>query len=90
MNIKSEIAPKGIEFRPTMFRLGDKYCTILSIISYPRTINRGDLAMITNVPGVKVAIKHIPIEFALMRKMIDKEIADLKDRFQKENDHTLQ
>lgn len=90
MNIKSELAPKGMEFRPTMFRLGDKYCTILSIISYPKAINHGYLANVTNIPGVKVVIKHIPIDFALMRKMIDKEIADLKDRFQKENDHTLQ
>ena len=90
MNIKSEIAPKGMEFRPTKFRLGDKYCTILSIISYPKSIDHGYLANVTNIPGVKVVIKHIPIDFALMRKMIDKEIADLKDRFQKENDHTLQ
>ncbi len=90
MNLKSEIAPKGIEFRPTMFRLGDKYCTILTIISYPKFIDHGYLANLTNIPGVKVVIKHIPIDFALMRKMIDKEIADLKDRFQKENDHTLQ
>lgn len=90
MSLKSEIAPKGIEFRPTMFRLGDKYCTILSIISYPKFIDHGYLANITNIPGVKVVIKHIPIDFALMRKMIDKEIADLKERFQKENDHTLQ
>ncbi len=90
MNLKSEIAPKGMEFRPTTFRLGDKYCTILSIISYPKFIDHGYLANITNIPGVKVVIKHIPIDFALMRKMIDKEIADLKDRFQKENDHTLQ
>jgi len=89
-SLKSELAPKGIEFRPTSFRLGDKYCTILSIISYPKFIDHGYLANITNIPGVKVVIKHIPIDFALMRKMIDKEIADLKDRFQKENDHTLQ
>lgn len=89
-SLKSEIAPKGIEWRPTMFRLGDKYCTILTIISYPKFINHGYLANITNIPGVKVVIKHIPIDFALMRKMIDKEIADLKERFQKENDHTLQ
>ena len=91
MSFKSEVAPKGIDFRdPTTFRLGDKYCTILSVISYPKYIEHGYLANLTNIPGVKVVIKHIPIDFALMRKMIDKEIADLKERFQKENDHTLQ
>lgn len=88
--LKSELAPKGIEFRPTTFRLGEKFCTILTIISYPKFIDHGYLANITNIPGVKVVIKHIPIDFSMMRKMIDKEIADLKDRFQKENDHTLQ
>ena len=90
MSLKSEIAPKGIEWKPTTFRLGEKYCTILTIISYPKFIEHGYLANITNIPGVKVVIKHIPIDFALMRKMIDKEIADLKERFQKEHDHTLQ
>ncbi len=89
MSLKSEIAPKGIEWKPTMFRLGDKYCTIFTIISYPKYIEHGYLSNITNIPGIKVVIKHIPIDFALMRKMIDKEVADLKDRFQKENDHTL-
>lgn len=89
-SLKSELAPKGIEFRPTSFRLGEKFCTILTIISYPKFIDHGYLANITNIPGVKVVIKHIPIDFEMMRKMIDKEIADLKDRFQKENDHTLQ
>lgn len=88
--LKSEIAPKGLEFRPTSFRMGEKFCTILTIISYPKFIEHGYLANLTNIPGVKVVIKHIPIDFAMMRKMIDKEIADLKDRFQKENDHTLQ
>lgn len=91
MNFKSEIAPKGIDFRnPSWFRLGEKYCTILTIISYPKFVEVGYLANITNIPGVKVVIKHIPIDFALMRKMIDKEIADLRERHQKEVDHTLQ
>ena len=89
-SLKSELAPKGIEFKPTSFRLGEKFCTILTIISYPKFIDHGYLANITNIPGVKVVVKHIPIDFEMMRKMIDKEIADLKDRFQKEHDHTLQ
>lgn len=90
-SLKSELAPKGIDFsNPTSFRLGEKYCTILTIISYPKFIDHGYLANITNIPGVKVVVKHIPIDFAMMRKMIDKEIADLKDRYQKEHDPTLQ
>ena len=89
MNLKSELAPKGIEFSPTTFRLGELYCTILTVISYPKWINIGYLSDITSIPGVKIAIKHLPIDFALMRKMIDKEIADMRDRFQKETDNTL-
>ena len=68
MSLKSELAPKGMSFSPTFFRLGDKYCTILSIISYPKFVERGYLANLTNIPGVKMVIKHIPIDFALMRK----------------------
>lgn len=90
MSLKSEIAPKGMSFSPTFFRLGDKYCTILSVISFPKFIEHGYLANLTNIPGVKVVVKHIPIDFALMRKMINKEIADLRDRYQKEHDNTLQ
>lgn len=89
INTKSEIAPKGMQFNPTDFRLGERYCTILTVISYPKMINIGFLSSLPSIPGVKVAIKHIPIDFALMRKMIDKEISDLKDRFQKEHDNTL-
>lgn len=89
MNLKSELAPKGIEFNPTNFRLGELYCTILTVISYPKWIGVGYLSDITSVPGVKIAIKHLPIDFALMRKMIDKEIADMRERYQKEADTTL-
>ena len=89
MNLKSELAPKGIEFKPTEFSLGEKKCVIYTVISYPKWISIGEMADITNIPGVKISIKHIPIDFALMRKMIDKEIADLRDRYQKEYDNTL-
>ncbi len=90
MNIKSQLAPKGIEFKPTEFVISGKYCTILTIISYPKYISEGFLANLTNISGVKIAIKHIPIEFSTLQKMLNKEIADLKQRFQTENDRTIQ
>jgi type IV secretory pathway VirB4 component len=90
MALKSEIAPKGIEFKPTEFRLGDKYSTLLTIVSYPKNISPGYLADIINIPGVKVAIKHIPIPFDVLRKMLNKEIGDLKSRYQSEKDQTTQ
>ncbi len=87
---KSEIAPKGINFNINDFMISDKYATILSIISYPKVIGPGFLANITNLPGVKVVIKHIPIPFSVMSKMIDKEIIELKDSYAKEHEHTMQ
>ena len=87
---KSEIAPKGMKFDVNEFMISDKYATILTIISYPKIIGPGFLANVTNLPGVKVVIKHIPIDFSTMSRMINKEIADLKERYQHENERTLQ
>ena len=88
--LKSEIAPKGIDFKINDFMISDKYSTILTIISYPKVISPGFLANITNLPGVKVVVKHIPIAFSTMRKMLNKEVVELKERYQKERDRTLQ
>ena len=40
--------------------------------------------------GVKVVIKHIPLPFSVIQRMLNKEIADLKARYQEENDKTIQ
>ncbi len=90
MNIKEQIAPKGLEYRPADFIISDKYATILTVISYPRYINPGYLSSLTNMPGVKVVIKHIPLPFSSIRTMLNKEIADLKQRYQDEYDKTIQ
>ena len=90
MNVKSEVAPRGMEFKPTEFRIGGKYSTIISIVSFPKNIYLGYLSDITNISGVKVVIKHIPIQFSILQKMINKEVADLKSRYQTERDQTMQ
>ena len=87
---KSEVAPKGLQFNPGDFVVSGKYATILTIISYPKMIGPGFLASVTNLQVIKVVVKHIPINFSEMSKMINKEIVDLKQRYQKENDRTLQ
>ena len=87
---KSEVAPKGIEFKPTEFSLGGKCSTLWTIIGYPKNIWPGYLADLINIPGVKIAAKHIPISFEVLRKMLNKEIADLKTRYQAEKDQTIQ
>ena len=69
---KSEIAPKGIDFKLNDFVISDKYCCILTIVNYPKVIAPGFLSNITNMPGVKVVVRHIPIEFSRISKMLNK------------------
>ena len=90
MDIKTQIAPKGLEFKPDCFVASDKYSTILTAISYPKIINPGFLANLTSMSGVKIVIKHLPLPFDVISKMINKEIADLKIRYQEEHDLTIQ
>ena len=90
MAFKSEVAPKGIEFKPTEFRLGGKYCSIMTVIAFPRAIYPGYLSELSSINGVKIVAKHIPMRFDTIQKMLNKEIADLKSRYQTEKDNTIQ
>ena len=87
---KSEIAPKGLHFNPSDFVISDKYATILTVISYPKFITPGYLADLTNIAGIKVVVKHIPVPFSTLQKMINKQIADYRQRYQEERDRTMQ
>ena len=90
MDIKTQIAPKGLEFKPDSFVASDKYSCILTAISYPKIITPGFLANLTSMSGIKMVIKHLPLPFDVITKMINKEIADLKVRYQEEHDLTIQ
>lgn len=90
MNLKAQIAPKGVEFKPTEFMMSGKYCTVLTVVSFPKFISQGYLANLTNMSGIKIVAKHIPIELSTLQRMINKEIADLKSRYQSERDRTIQ
>jgi hypothetical protein len=90
MNLKSQIAPKGLNFNAGDFVISDKYSTILTVISYPKVIGIGYLASLTSMSGIKIVIKHIPIGFEILSKMINRQIADLNARYQEERDHTAQ
>ena len=90
MDIKTQIAPKGLQFRPSDFVISDKHATILTVIGFPRYINPGYLANLTSMSGIKIVIKHIPLPFSTIQKMMNKEIANLKQRYQEENDRTIQ
>ena len=90
MKFKSEIAPKGIEWNSADFVMSDKYGTVLTVISYPRYIYPGYLSNLTNMSGIKMVIKHIPVPFSVLSKMLNKEIADLRERYRQERDITIQ
>jgi len=89
VNFKSQLAPKGLQFNQSDFIISDKYATVLTVISYPRFINDGYLSDLTNIPGVKVAIKHIPVPLSSLTKMLNKELADLRTKYQTERDNTI-
>ena len=90
MDIKKQIAPKGLEFKPSSIVMSDKYSTILTVISYPKVIDPGFLATLTSMAGIKMVIKHIPLPFSVINKMLNKQIAELKSRYQEEKDVTFQ
>ena len=78
MNIRSELAPKGLQFNNADFIISDKYATILTVVSYPRFIGPGYLANITNLSGVKMVIKHLPLPFSVISKMLNLQHHSLK------------
>jgi len=86
----SEIAPKGLQFNPSDFMISDKYATIMTVISYPKFITPGFLSGLTNMSGIKVVIKHIPVPFSVMRSMLNKQINQYHEKYEKEKDKTLQ
>ena len=89
-SFKSEIAPKGLQFYPSDFFISDKYATILTVVSYPKFISPGFLSNLTSMPGIKIVIKHLPVPFQTVSKMLNKQIADLKQKYQDERDRTMQ
>lgn len=90
LSFKSQLAPKNLEFKPSEMIISDKHCCILTIISYPKIISEGYLANLTQLGGIKIVIKHIPIAFSVLSRMLNKEIADMKARYQNERDITMQ
>ena len=89
ISFKSQIAPKGLSFSPSSFFISDKYATILTVVSYPKYVAPGYLSTLTSMSGIKIVIKHIPVPFSTMSKMINRQIADLRERYRQEKDQTM-
>ena len=90
INIKKELAPKGLEFHPADFVISDKWCTILTVVSFPKWIGPGFLSNLASSTDSKIVIKHIPLPFSIMSKMLNKQLAELKDQYERERDKTTQ
>ena len=90
MNIKSQLAPKGLSFTPIKeFMISGKYATILTVVSYPRFIGEGFLSDLTSISGIKVVVKHIPVASTTLHKMLNKELIELRQKYQTERDNTI-
>ena len=76
VGLRSQIAPKGLQFSASEFFISDKYATILTVVSWPKYITPGYLSSLTNMPGIKIVVKHIPVPFQEMVKMLNKQVAD--------------
>ena len=88
-SLRSQLAPKGLHFSPSEFTISDKYATILTVVSYPKYILPGYLASLTNMSGIKVVAKHIPVPAQEMQKMLNKQVAELRERYNGERDQTV-
>ena len=71
-NLKSEVAPKGMEFKPTEFILGGKYSTILTVIAFPRNIAPGFLSDITKV--LKLLLNIFLFNLVFCKKCLIKKL----------------
>lgn len=60
--LQASITPIGIEFEGNALRLGENYCRIYGIISYPSECDYGWYARLTNIPGTIVSINYEPID----------------------------
>lgn len=89
IGLRSQLAPKGLEFHPSDFIISDKYATILTVVSFPKYIMPGYLSSLTNMSGIKVVAKHIPVPAQEMQKMLNKQVAELRERYQNERDQTV-
>ena len=88
-SLRSQLAPKGLHFSPSEFTISDKYATILTVVSFPKYIMPGYLSSLTNMSGIKVVIKHIPVPAQEMQKMLNKQVAELRERYNTERDQTV-
>ena len=83
-------ANNDVSFDDTYFKYGGTFSTILSVIGYPSSIYPGYLSGLINIPNARISIKYQKTEFDSLRKIVGREIAILKQKYQTERDLALQ
>lgn len=72
--LQTSITPIGIEFERSALMLGENYCRIYGIISYPSECDYGWYSKLTNIPGTIVAINYEPIDNSTLISAMSRNI----------------
>ena len=73
--LQASITPVGIKFNRNHLILGENYCRIYGIISYPSECDYGWLSKISNIPGTIVSINHAPLDNGTLMSTVSKNIS---------------
>ena len=79
-----------VKFDDTYFKYSGTYSTILSVIGYPNRVYPGFLSGLINIPNARISIKYQKTQFDSLKKIVGREIAILKQKYQTERDLALQ
>ena len=72
--LQAAITPVGLEFNRNDFMLGEYFCRVYTVISYPSNPDYGWYSKLTNLPGTIVAINYEPIDNGLLLANMSKNI----------------
>ena len=72
--LQAAITPVGLEFNCNDFMLGEYFCRVYTVISYPSNPDYGWYSKLTNLPGTIVAINYEPIDNGLLLANMSKNI----------------
>ena len=72
--LQAAITPVGLEFNRNDFMLGEYFCRVYTVISYPSNPEYGWYSKLTNLPGTIVAINYEPIDNGLLLSNMAKNI----------------
>lgn len=70
------ITPIGLEFGRNKVRIGENYCRIYTVISYPNTVDYCWLSKITNLAGTIVSIGGEPIDNSVFMSAMSKAVSE--------------